>query len=289
MNKVTRFLKTALFAGLIGFPPNEVVCFIIPAMRSSYVHTFLNLADTSNVMEAKEIENPRSEGLALLLDEGTRKSHSVAENSAFVTGFFKGMSNLDSFGSLVTSLYYVYEAMEEAFENTSDIGVCTLDKPELRRMNSLKADMDYFYSDRNQKIQSPSPATKAYVDRIKEVAKSEPYLLIAHQYSRYLGDLFGGQMMGGMATRTLNLEQGKGISFYSFEGVPDSKIFIKDWYRLLNDLDLTDDQKNALVDEANLVFSLNIGIFEELEGSAVKSLFKIILSSIKSQVEKFQR
>jgi len=288
MTEFTRFLKTTLVAGLIGFFPSEVVCFI-PAISSSNVPTFLNQADTSNVMEAKETENPRSEGLALLLDEGTRKSHSVAENSAFVTGFFKGMSNLDSFGSLVTSLYYVYEAMEEAFENTSDARVCTLDKPELRRMDSLKADMDYFYSDRNQKIQSPSPATKAYVDRIKEVAKSEPYLLIAHQYSRYLGDLFGGQMMGGMATRTLNLEQGKGISFYSFEGIPDAKIFIKDWYRSLNDLDLTDDQKNALVDEANLVFSLNIGIFEELEGSAVKSLFKIILSSIKSQVERFQR
>ena len=31
----------------------------------------------------------RGEGLALLLDDGTRKSHSVAENTAFVTGFFR--------------------------------------------------------------------------------------------------------------------------------------------------------------------------------------------------------
>ena len=70
----------------------------------------------------------RSEGLALALDEGTRKSHSVAENTQFVTGFFKGIANKKSFAQLVASLYFVYEAMEKAFdenEKINPISICT--------------------------------------------------------------------------------------------------------------------------------------------------------------------
>ena len=50
----------------------------------------------------------------------------------------------------------------------------------------------------------PSPATRKYVAQIEKVAASdEPELLVGHLYSRYLGDLFGGQMMSGMALKTL--------------------------------------------------------------------------------------
>jgi len=41
---------------------------------------------------------------------------------------------------------------------------------------------------------------------------------------RYLGDLFGGQMMSGMATKSLGLEQGNGVAFYRFTGIPDVKV-----------------------------------------------------------------
>ena len=41
-------------------------------------------------------ESARSTGLALALDDGTRKSHSMAENTQFVTGFFRGIATRDS-------------------------------------------------------------------------------------------------------------------------------------------------------------------------------------------------
>jgi hypothetical protein len=59
------------------------------------------------------VDNPRQTGLALLLDDGTRKSHSMAQNTQFVTGFFKGLANRNSYQSLITSLYLVYKSMEE--------------------------------------------------------------------------------------------------------------------------------------------------------------------------------
>merc|ERR1711865_242934 len=124
----------------------------------------------------------------------------------------------------------------------------------------------------------PSTATKKYVARVQQVVAEEPSLLIAHQYTRYLGDLFGGQMMGGMATRSLGLEGGKGVEFYTFEDIPDVKDFIEDWYSSLNSRSLSQEEKEAIVNEGNLVFALNIELFDELDGNAAMSVFRVAWS-----------
>ena len=75
----------------------------------------------SQAMEIKSVTetSPRATGLALALDDGTRKSHSVAENTAFVTGFFRGIATKTAFSQLVASLYFVYQAMEDEFDRTA--------------------------------------------------------------------------------------------------------------------------------------------------------------------------
>jgi heme oxygenase len=208
----------------------------------------------------------------------------MAQNSAFVSGFFKGIATKTSFANLVTSLYFVYSAMEQAFDQTTEGGVKSMDDAELRRLPSLENDMKYFYgSDWKTKI-SESPATRLYVARVKEVAEKEPHLLVAHQYTRYLGDLFGGQMMGGMAVRSLGLESKQGVEFYDFEDISNKYDFITAWYERLNALDLTDGQRQAIVDEANLVFDLNIGILEELDGSPVRAMFLLAVNTLKMKL-----
>lgn len=235
-----------------------------------------------------DADNPRLTGLAVLLDQGTRQSHSVAQNSAFVTGFFKGLSTKESYRNLVTSLYFVYQAMEEdAFDTTQCEAVQTMDDGALRRLAALEQDMEYFYGNDWKKASNvivSSPATRAYVAHVKQVAQTEPYLLIAHQYTRYLGDLFGGQMMGGMAQRSLNLQQGQGVAFYNFQDIPDTTEFITGWYTRLNALDLTDEQKKAIVNEANVVFDLNIGILQELDGSPLSAIWTMAINSIKERL-----
>ena len=109
--------------------------------------------------------------------------------AAFVSGFFKGLSTREAYRNLVTSLYFVYEAMETSFNATNEKRVQALDGREIRRLDAITRDMEYFYggpAEWKNMIQI-SPATKAYVARIQEVAQNKPYLLIGHQYSRYLG------------------------------------------------------------------------------------------------------
>ena len=210
----------------------------------------------SEAMEIKPVsaESARSTGLALALDDGTRKSHSVAENTAFVTGFFRGIATKQAFGQLVASLYFVYDAMESAFTECDDEGVRALDYPQLRRRAALEEDMAYYFGPEWRDSVQPSPATRKYVARVEEVAREAPYLLIAHMYTRYLGDLFGGQMMGGMARRSLDLDASLGTKFYEFDDIPQTKPFIEEWYAQLNKLELSDEQKERIVDEGNEVF-----------------------------------
>jgi heme oxygenase len=94
----------------------------------------------------------------------------------------------------------------------------------------------------------------------------------------------GGQMMGGMATRSLDLEDGNGVAFYTFDDIPSPNIYITGWYDRLNGLDLTDEQKNEIVDEANFVFDLNIGILQELEGSPMKAIWTLTVNSLKQKL-----
>ena len=248
-------------------------------------------------LDSTDTTNPRKTGLALQLDDGTRKSHSFAQNTSFVTSFFKGLSNREAYANLITSLYFVYEAMEEAFDTTNEECVKLMDYDELRRVHSLKKDMEYFHgidwdspintSTRAAISITPSYATQQYVKRVQTVAKENPKLLIAHQYTRYLGDLFGGQMMGGMASKSLNLEDGRGTAFYTFESIDNAQDFIAMWYRTLNSLDLTKEEKNAIVDEANLVFDLNIQILEEIEGDAFSAVMTLLWKSFRDRIDVF--
>lgn len=121
-----------------------------------------------------------------------------------------------------------------------------------------------------------SPATVDYVERLQKIANSsEAHLLIAHAYTRYMGDLSGGQILARCARKALNLpETGEGGSFYEFPGICPKNF--KNMYR--SKLDELPYEHEMLVSEANVAFALNIRIFEEIdvyngvEGAIVRPL-----------------
>ena len=67
-------------------------------------------------------------GLAKELKEGTKKSHSAAENTKFVRGFLKGVVNEEEYRKLLTDFYYVYSCMEDLISKTNDPLAKTLQK-----------------------------------------------------------------------------------------------------------------------------------------------------------------
>lgn len=218
--------------------------------------------------------------LATMLREGTKKSHSMAENVGFVKCFLKGVVEKTSYRKLVANFYFVYSAMEAELQRHSEHPVVgKIRFPELDRKQSLEQDLAfYFGADWRDRVQ-PSEAAKAYIARIRELSETCPELLVAHSYTRYLGDLSGGQILKGIAQNAMNLE-GQGTAFYEFEAIEDEKAY-KNMYRAtLNSLDVDAETAEAIVEEANAAFRANMKMFEELEGNLIKSIGIMVFNSL---------
>jgi len=219
--------------------------------------------------------------LATMLREGTKKAHTMAENVGFVKCFLKGVVEKDSYRKLLANLYFVYSAMEEEMAKHADHPIVSkIYFTELNRKESLEEDLEYYFGTNWQEQVAPSPAGKAYVQRIREVSQQEPELLVAHSYTRYLGDLSGGQILKGMAQRGMNLEEGQGTSFYEFDAISDEKAFKTKYREALNSLPIEQSTAERIVDEANDAFGLNMKLFKELEGNLIKGIGLMLFNSL---------
>jgi heme oxygenase len=222
-----------------------------------------------------------SSNLATKLREGTKKSHTMAENVGFVKCFLKGTVEKTSYRNLVTNLYFVYTAMEEEMERHKDHPIVSkIYFPELNRKTSLESDLAYYYGNNWREQVAPSEAGKAYVQRIREVSETAPEFLVAHSYTRYLGDLSGGQILKGIAQRAMNLQDGEGTAFYEFEEISDEKGFKNKYRQAMNALDIDEATADRIVEEANDAFGLNMNLFKELEGSLIKAIGQMLFNTL---------
>lgn len=207
-------------------------------------------------------------GLARKLKLGTTEAHKAAESVHFVREFIKGKVSREMYARLIVNLFYVYEAMEEALEANADHPLIDdLHFPdELNRTETLEKDAAFFAGESWREQLEPSPAAREYVARIREISSSAPELLIPHAYTRYLGDLSGGQLLRRAAVRGLKLQDdGSGVQFYIFRRIRDNKKF-KNMYRArLDNLAAGAEMADRMVLEANLAFGFNTLMFQELD------------------------
>lgn len=222
-----------------------------------------------------------SSNLATKLREGTKKSHTMAENTGFIACFLKGTVEKNSYRKLVSNLYFVYSAMEEEMERHKDHPLISkIYFPELNRKAALEQDLYYYYGPNWREQVAPSPSAAEYVARIREIANTAPELFVAHSYTRYLGDLSGGQILKGIAQRGMNLAEGNGTNFYEFKTISDEKAFKNTYRQAMNDLPVDDATVDRIVDEANHAFGLNMKMFKELEGSLIKAIGIMLFNSL---------
>ncbi|HEY9860215.1 MAG TPA: heme oxygenase (biliverdin-producing) [Candidatus Obscuribacterales bacterium] len=218
--------------------------------------------------------------LATKLREGTKKAHTMAENVGFVKCFLKGVVEKSSYRKLVANLYFVYSAIEEEMDRLQNHPIVSkFYFPQLNRQESLEKDLYYYYGPNWREEVAPSPAAQAYVQRIHEIAASEPELLAAHSYTRYLGDLSGGQILKGIAQRAMNLEN-EGTAFYEFADIADEKAFKNTYRQAMNELPVDEATADRIVEEANAAFGMNMKLFNELEGNLIKAIGVMLFNTL---------
>lgn len=222
-----------------------------------------------------------SVNLATKLREGTKKAHTMAENVGFVKCFLKGVVEKNSYRKFVANLYFVYSAMEEELARHHEHPIISkIDFPQLHRKPSIEQDLSFYYGSNWRDQISLSPAGEAYVKRLREISAANPELLVAHSYTRYLGDLSGGQILKGMAQRGMNLNEGEGIAFYEFEDIADEKEFKTNYRQTLNDLPVDEETADRIVEEANKAFGMNMKMYQELEGNLIMAIGQILFNTL---------
>lgn len=197
----------------------------------------------------------------------TKDSHVRAENTELMLSYLRGQVTLPQYKLLLCSLYEIYQALEEAMDENSDHpGVAPIYFPsELARLESIKKDMEHFYGqDWREKIVVPA-ATRRYAHRLRQIGKDNPEYLVAHAYTRYLGDLSGGQVLGRITQKSLGLKSSEGLAFFSFPGVSSPNLFKQLYRSRMNSLELTEEERKGVLEEAVLAFELNIEVFNDIQ------------------------
>lgn len=210
-----------------------------------------------------------SHDLANQLREGTKRAHTTAENTAFMKCFLKGVMEREPFRKLVADLYFVYGTLEAEMQRHAQHPVVgAMYFPELNRKEKLEADLAYFYGENWREQIQASPVGKTYVARLQEISETQPELLIAHAYTRYMGDLSGGQSLRNIARSAMDLPPDRGTGLHEFDSLatPEARRNFKIKYRdALDGLEIDQALADKIVEEANSAFHINRAVVHQLE------------------------
>ncbi|WP_029254094.1 heme oxygenase (biliverdin-producing) [Paraoerskovia marina] len=201
--------------------------------------------------------------LSASLREGTRAEHGKAESTGFIEALMSGQLTVAAYADLAAQQWAIYGALEAA---SARVGVhpagASLVFDELERTTAIEQDLTFLLGPEWQRAVTIRPATRAYVAALSDLG-DDVALYAAHAYTRYLGDLSGGQIVKRMLERHYGLGP-ESLAFYTFPEIPKAKPF-KDLYReRLDALPLTEAEVERTVAEACVAFRLNSAVFADL-------------------------
>ncbi|MFH8836115.1 heme oxygenase (biliverdin-producing) [Streptomyces sp. NPDC017868] len=203
-----------------------------------------------------------------LIRTASHAQHTEAETSSFMGDLLGGRLAVDAYARYTEQLWFVYRALEEGAEALREDPVAgPFIRPELFRTTALERDLAHLRGPDWRAGASPLPATLAYAERVAECARDWPAGYVAHHYTRYLGDLSGGQIIRDKAERTWGFDRkGDGVRFYVFEEIGNPAAFKRAYRELLDGVNADDLEKQRIVDECKRAFDFNSAVFRELGG-----------------------
>ncbi|PVC71866.1 biliverdin-producing heme oxygenase [Streptomyces sp. CS081A] len=201
-----------------------------------------------------------------LIRTASHEQHTEAETSSFMGDLLGGRLGVDAYARYTEQLWFVYRALEEGAEALRGDPVAgPFIQPELFRTAALEQDLAHLRGPDWRDGLSPLPATVAYAERVAGCAREWPAGYVAHHYTRYLGDLSGGQIIRDKAERTWGFaRKGDGVRFYVFEEISNPAAFKRAYRELLDGVNADDLEKQRIVDECKRAFDFNSAVFHQL-------------------------
>lgn len=200
------------------------------------------------------------------LRESTLDQHRAAERAPYIVRLMSGELSLSAYADLLWQLLEVYRALEEVAEDVADDPLAGgfVDR-RLNRLPALTNDLAAICGP-SWRGQSPGPlpATLVYAASIRAAAERWPSAFVAHHYTRYLGDLSGGQVIARMLRTRYGLAD-DALRMYAFAGVRGPEV--KRAYReRLDRTAWSPAEHQQLIAETAAAYDHNRAIFEQLAG-----------------------
>jgi heme oxygenase len=198
------------------------------------------------------------------LKSATWGEHESAEGESYLSELMGGRLSEQEYGEMVAQHYFAYVALDGVSRRLSEHPVAgRFVFPELYREKALERDLAKIYGPGWRDGIAPSKATRTLVARIEQVA-DWPGGYIAHHYTRYLGDLSGGQFIRMELQKIYGYQPGGGVDFYLFDQVRSLPRF-KDEYRArLDALEPDEREQQRIIREVKLAYQLNTEVLAEL-------------------------
>ncbi|MFO1160343.1 MAG: biliverdin-producing heme oxygenase [Reyranellaceae bacterium] len=203
-------------------------------------------------------------GLAALLREGTREQHRRAERTGFVADLLRGRGARQGYVLLLRNLLPAYVALESGLDRHRHAPIFAgVAWPALFRAGPLARDLDALagadWPDRIALL----PEGERYAQRVVAAGEGRGERLLAHAYTRYLGDLSGGQIIGRIIGESLGPDI-ETLAFHRFPAIEDPDAFRQGFRRALDAATALVDSA-AVLDEAVAAFELNIALSEAVQ------------------------
>ncbi|WP_262057899.1 heme oxygenase (biliverdin-producing) [Streptomyces sp. STR69] len=206
------------------------------------------------------------DSFSTVIRAASHEQHVEAETSTFMSDLLGGRLGVDAYARYTEQLWFVYEALETGAERlAADPVTGPFIQGELFRLPALERDLEHLRGADWRSGLTALPATRAYADRVRECAEEWPAGYVAHHYTRYLGDLSGGQIIRDKAERTWGFtRRGDGVRFYVFEEIGNPAAFKRGYRELLDGVQVDELEKQRIVAECKRAFALNTGVFRAL-------------------------
>jgi heme oxygenase (biliverdin-producing, ferredoxin) len=212
-----------------------------------------------------EVETENDESVSNLVRRMRRRTselHIAAERSGVVAALIRGHVSRSRYALFLRNLLPAYQAMELALlHRRGRPNFDGLAQPSLYRAERIVADLVNLEGSDWAAFLPLLASGEQYAARVEWAGPSD--MLIAHCYTRYLGDLYGGRMLTQRIMTRFGPEF-RAVAFLTFPDIGDLDVF-REAYR--RDLDragghLSDIE--GVVEEAAVAFELNIRLSLEV-------------------------
>ncbi len=199
----------------------------------------------------------------------TSALHGQAERSGVVQDVLRGRVTREGYALLLRNLLPAYQGMEAELDRRRFLPAFhDVAHPAVYRAGAIEADLRALYGRLWADMLPLLPAGRRYAQRIDIVAGGDGTRLIAHVYTRYLGDLNGGQILKRLLSQSLGLGS-DALSFFDFPDVPDMVRFKTDYRNAIDRAAGEIANIGPVIEEAATAFDLNIQVSEAVQQAVV--------------------